>query len=85
MTDTPEGTGIECFLRHVSAWTDLNAAEHVQVYRNGRLKASGNVDTVTAGGDIVWLFQDHGLGRILFQANDNVDVFRDHNRQPRNS
>lgn len=85
MTHTPEGAGSESILRHVSAWAQLKAADHIQVYRNGQLKASGNVDTVTAGGDTIWLFQDHGLGRILFHADDNVDVFHDHTPQPQHS
>lgn len=82
MTHPPEGASSESILRHVSAWAELKAADHVRVYWHGMLQASGNVDTVTAAGDTVWLFQDHGLGRILIHADDNVDLFHDHTPRP---
>lgn len=85
MTHPPEGASSQSILRHVSAWTELKAADHVRVYRNGLLQASGKVDTVTAAGDTVWLYQDHGLGRILFHADDNVDLFHDQLLRPQHS
>lgn len=28
-------------------------------------------------GEMVWLFQDRGLGRVLFHQSDKVDLFLD--------
>lgn len=61
-------------LHHVPKWDKLSASDEVEVYRKGQALAAGRVDVLTP--DVVWLFQDHGCGRVLFHRSDGVDIFK---------
>lgn len=63
-------------LHHVPKWARLSGSDHVEVYRHGQALAIGRVDELAPDGDVLWIFQDHGMGRVLFHRSDGVDIFK---------
>lgn len=57
-------------------WTTLEPGEHVQIRRHGVLEAQGRIDEITPDGTLMWIQQDHALGRRLFHTGDIIRVYR---------
>jgi hypothetical protein len=54
-------------------WDDVEVGDSVTLTRNGSTEYTGEVDTRTADGDIVWVRTPVG-GRRLFHINDGFEL-----------
>lgn len=63
-------------LHHVPEWGRLSPSDTVEVYRQGQALAAGQVDTLTPDGRVLWIFREHGQGRVMFLKSDGVDIFQ---------
>ena len=52
-------------------WRTLNSGDRVELI-HGNYSANGTVDVRTPDGSTVWIFLDHGMGRISVTQGDEV-------------
>jgi hypothetical protein len=57
-------------------WAALIPAERVGVRRPYGLAETGSVDLVAGGGDAVWVWLDHGQGRVLAHKDEGAEIWR---------
>ncbi|MCO4255965.1 hypothetical protein [Pseudarthrobacter cellobiosi] len=59
----------------VHDWGELRRTDAVEVRRHD-LATSGQVDVCSPDGSVLWILQDHGLGRIMIHESDGFAVYR---------
>ncbi|MGO4652274.1 hypothetical protein AB4068_11310 [Arthrobacter sp. 2RAF22] len=76
MKTQPLAQAAEPTPHHVPEWEQLSASDNVEVYRQGIALAAGRVDETTPEGSIIWLFLEHGQGRVVIHKCDSIDIFK---------
>lgn len=60
----------------VHDWTELRHADAVEFCRDGLAITTGKIDVCSPDGTVLWILQDHGLGRVMIHQSDGFAVYR---------
>lgn len=60
----------------VADWAGLHPGEQVQMYRDAEMLTAGTVDATMPDGTGVWLIQNKGLGRRLYNRCEGLRIAR---------
>ncbi|MFC4396930.1 hypothetical protein [Arthrobacter sedimenti] len=63
-------------------WCSLKRSDEVEVCRDGRPIAAGQIDMLALDGSMVWILKEHGNDRALFLHSDGVTLHRRPAKRP---
>lgn len=58
-------------------WASLKKDDRVALRRDTGPVTAGSVDIVALDGSVFWVHLDHGCGRVVIHADDDVFVWRE--------
>ena len=58
----------------VDQWIHLNSGDRVLIQRAGEYLNTGHIDDINEDATVIWVWLDHGRGRILVHEGDKAVI-----------